>query len=167
MICFPRLGDYGYLGNAMFQYSALLGIADKTKLNPVYDFKKKGTMCTLHDVFPLSKVEDVEHHIQVHSVKKIIKEPFFHFSEDMFSVEDNVGLNGYFQSEKYFKHIEDVIRSEFKFSDDVENSCIENLKGARQQGWIPVWISPNYKEAYKYPFVYRAFSSLTSALNHI
>jgi len=133
MLSLPRLGDYGYLGNAMFQYSALLGIADKTKLNPVYDFKKKGTMCTLHDVFPLSKVEDVEHHIQVHSVKKIIKEPFFHFSEDMFSVEDNVGLNGYFQSEKYFKHIEDVIRSEFKFSDDVENSCIENLKGAKEQ----------------------------------
>ena len=36
MICFPRLGDYGRLGNAMFQYSALLGIANKTKFEAMY-----------------------------------------------------------------------------------------------------------------------------------
>ena len=52
---------------------------------------------------------------------------------------------------------------EYLFFDDL----LENLKGAREQGWIPIWISPNYKEAYKYSFVYRAFRSLIEALKHI
>jgi len=52
---------------------------------------------------------------------------------------------------------------EYLFFDDL----LENLKGARDHGWIPIWISPNYKEAYKHPFVYRAFPSLTEALKHI
>ena len=52
---------------------------------------------------------------------------------------------------------------EYLFFDDL----LENLKGAREQDWIPIWISPNYKDAYKYPFVYRAFPSLIEALKHI
>ena len=52
---------------------------------------------------------------------------------------------------------------EYLFFDDL----LENLEGAKEHGWIPIWISPNYKEAYKYPFVYRAFPSLTEALKHI
>ena len=52
---------------------------------------------------------------------------------------------------------------EYLFFDDL----LENLEGAREQGWIPIWISPNYKEAYKHSFIYRAFPSLTEALKHI
>ena len=52
---------------------------------------------------------------------------------------------------------------EYLFFDDL----LENLEGAKEHGWIPIWISPNYKEAYKHPFVYRAFPSLTEALKHI
>ena len=52
---------------------------------------------------------------------------------------------------------------EYLFFDDL----LENLEGAKEHGWIPIWISPNYKEAYKYSFVYRAFPSLTEALKHI
>ena len=133
MLCFPRLGDYGYLGNAMFQYAALLGVADKTGLSPVYDFNKKGNMCTLHEIFNLNKVENMPSHEQVHGIRKVIKEPNFHFSEDMFSVEDNVGLNGYFQSEKYFKHIEKSIRSEFKFSRKVSDECDNRIKILKDQ----------------------------------
>ena len=134
MLCFPRLGDYGYLGNAMFQYSALLGVANKTGFNPVYDFNKKGIMCTLHESFSLNKTKNIPHHEQVHGIRKIMKEPHFNFSEDMFSVEDNVGLNGYFQSEKYFKHIENDIRSEFQFSKELVNECEGRIKEAKAGG---------------------------------
>tara|TARA_Y100000034_G_scaffold8058_1_gene8803 strand:+ start:7667 stop:8479 length:813 start_codon:yes stop_codon:yes gene_type:complete len=123
MLCFPRLGDYGYLGNAMFQYAALLGIADKTGYAVMYDPEKKGTMVTLHDKFKLTKYEVLEHWKQVHGIKKIWKEPHFHFCEDVFNIEDDTGLNGYFQSEKYFKHIEDTVRAEFKFSDAMVKEC--------------------------------------------
>tara|TARA_R100000995_G_C3471408_1_gene118517 strand:- start:132 stop:959 length:828 start_codon:yes stop_codon:yes gene_type:complete len=131
MLCFPRLGDYGYLGNAMFQYSALIGIAEKLGYNPVYDFEKTGTMATLHEHFNLTKVENLPAWEQVHSSKRIWKEPHFHFCEEAFSPEtirENTGLNGYFQSEKYFKHIENDIRSEFKFSDEIQKDCDSKIK---------------------------------------
>jgi hypothetical protein len=130
MICFPRLGDYGYLGNAMFQYSALLGIANKQGYEVYYDPTKKGNMVTLHDEFNISKYTSMPHHEQVHAIRKIWKEPNFHFNEEAFSVEEYTGLNGYFQSEKYFKHIEDDIRSEFKFSNGIEKECKSKLDQA-------------------------------------
>ena len=142
MLCFPKIGDYGYLGNAMFQYAALLGIADKQGFAPKYDYEKVGSMATLHNVFNLTKAEHMNITEQIHSVRGIWKEPNFHFCPEAFPLEntddsiaplkDDRGLYGYFQSEKYFKHIESDIRSEFKFSDEVEKECdskIEEVKG--------------------------------------
>ncbi len=162
MLSFPRLGDYGYLGNAMFQYSALLGISDKHGYTPVYDYKKTGTMVTLHEHFNLSKAEEMEHWKQVHGIKRMWKEPHYNFAEIVFETEmeeknnsvqedihltrtdlkgapledtkpilrirDNTGLNGYFQSEKYFKHIEDDIRLEFKFPEETEKDCESKIQ---------------------------------------
>lgn len=133
MLCFPRLGDYGYLGNAMFQYAALLGVSNKTGFKPFYDFNKTGTMCSPHKVFSFKKVESMSHHEQVHNIRKVMKEPHFNFAESMFSIEDNAGLNGYFQSEKYFKHIEDDIRSEFKFSKSVRDSCTQQIEETKKE----------------------------------
>tara|TARA_R100000697_G_scaffold35038_1_gene46647 strand:- start:90 stop:998 length:909 start_codon:yes stop_codon:yes gene_type:complete len=160
MLCFPRIGDYGYLGNAMFQYSALLGIADKHGYTPMYDYEKTGTMVTLHDHFNISKAQQMEQWKQVHGVGRIWKEPHFHFSNFAFMdkppldserkkklgiednshpiVKDNTGLNGYFQSEKYFKHIEETIRSEFTFSDELKEQCETILNPIKKDGKILV-----------------------------
>jgi len=133
MICFPRIGDYGRLGNAMFQYSALLGIANKNKYNVYYDEEKEGVNCTLHNTFNLSKYEHIPHWKMVHSIKRIWKEPHFHFCEDAFNLKDDTGLNGYFQSEKYFSHIEDDIRSEFNFPQEIINECKIQLQTIKNQ----------------------------------
>jgi hypothetical protein len=43
-----------------------------------------------------------------------LQEPHYHFSQELLdNCPDNVSLVGYFQSEKYFKHIEDDIRKLF------------------------------------------------------
>ena len=43
-----------------------------------------------------------------------LEEPHYHFSQELLDkCPDNVSLVGYFQSEKYFKHIEDDIRKLF------------------------------------------------------
>ena len=139
MLCFPRLGDYGYLGNAMFQYASLLGIADKNNYTAKYDYDKVGTMATLHDVFNITKLENMPVSEQVHSIGRIWKEPNFHFCEEAFNLKDNSGLFGYFQSEKYFKHIESDIRSEFTFSEEVQKECdskIEEIKNKTDNGTI-------------------------------
>ena len=48
------------------------------------------------------------------------------FDEELFrSCPDNVDLFGYFQSPKYFNHIKDEIKNDFKFSNEVESLCNE------------------------------------------
>ena len=48
------------------------------------------------------------------------------FDEELFrSCPDNVDLFGYFQSPKYFEHIKDEIKNDFKFSNEVESLCNE------------------------------------------
>ena len=49
-----------------------------------------------------------------------------HFDEELFvNCPDNVDLVGYFQTEKYFKHIEDEIRKDFTFSKEITEMCKE------------------------------------------
>ena len=49
-----------------------------------------------------------------------------HFDEELFvNCPDNVDLVGYFQTEKYFKHIEDEIREDFTFSKEITEMCKE------------------------------------------
>ena len=40
---------------------------------------------------------------------------------------DHVSLQGYFQTEKYFKHIEDEIREDFVFKNEVREPCQEMI----------------------------------------
>ena len=49
------------------------------------------------------------------------------------------------------------------FFDDL----ISNLEGAKKQGWYTIWISPNYIEAHKYPFIDKSFFSVKEALNQL
>ena len=41
---------------------------------------------------------------------------------------DHVDLRGYFQTEKYFKHIEEEIRSDFTFKDEILVPCKEMIE---------------------------------------
>ena len=38
-----------------------------------------------------------------------------------------MSIQGYFQTEKYFKHIEDEIRGDFSFKDDILEPCVEMM----------------------------------------
>ncbi|WMW24308.1 alpha-1,2-fucosyltransferase [Methanolobus sediminis] len=48
-------------------------------------------------------------------ISKIITEPHFHFDKGILSSPDNSYLDGYWQSEKYFKEIRDIIHTDFTF----------------------------------------------------
>lgn len=57
-----------------------------------------------------------------------IREPHFHFSESAYNAPDNVYLDGYWQTEKYFADAEDLIRSDFTFKEDVGVEAREILR---------------------------------------
>ena len=124
MLTFSSLGNNGHLGNQMFQYAALKGIASNRGLDWVMPTKNKfGSSyylrSNLHDCFTLINC-GIENKIDIVSPAKI-EERFFHFDEELFnSCPANVDLNGYFQTSKYFEHIEEDIREDFTFYEETE-----------------------------------------------
>jgi len=128
MIGFNHIGRLGRLGNQMFQYAALKGIAKNRGFDfciPYYSDEIDdgiGNMLKteLFNTFDL-QIEKIS---QINA--PIEREPHFHFSEDHFNnCPDNVSLFGFYQTEKYFKHIEDEIRKDFGFKKEIRKSCVE------------------------------------------
>jgi hypothetical protein len=132
MLSFNNLGNLGRLANQMFQYASLKGIARKNgyefcipskDLFGISDLNVRSSDCTIHDCFDLSNIH-----------QEIIKQPLlqekgFGFDEQFLSnCPDNVDLFGYYQSEKYFKHIEDEIRKDFTFKQEVLDLSLDFFK---------------------------------------
>ena len=124
MIGFDHIGTMGRLGNQMFQYAALKGIAAHRGYeytippeNPRIQIDNYG----LNQAFELSDNKKIG---WLNTQYDIIAEKHFHFDEDLFNTfPDGSGLYGFFQSEKYFKHIEDEIREDFTFKKEWLEPC--------------------------------------------
>ena len=139
MIGFNYLGKLGQLGNQMFQYASLRGIAK----NRGYDFRipyheevfvdslGNRLRIELFTPFVMSNVTADKvgmigtnnlHDSQ--SIDSTVPEPHFNFSEDLFNnCPDNITLHGYYQSEKYFKNVEDEIQQDFTFKPEIALNC--------------------------------------------
>lgn len=123
MIGFDKLGNLGRLGNQMFEFAALRGIAAKHN----YEFcippiEHSGIEnYSLHKCFELNHIPTGYVESEVYA-----SERYFHFDEELFeNCPDGINLYGFFQSEKYFRHISDIIRKDFKFYDEYLNPCKE------------------------------------------
>jgi hypothetical protein len=132
MIGFNALGRMGRLANQMFQYASLKGIAKNigadicipNHTQAVDDGIGNMLRTELFDSFDLN----VNIGILNNGHSPVVQERFFHFDEELFKLcPDHVSLQGYFQTEKYFKHIEDEIREDFTFKDEVLKPCKEMI----------------------------------------
>lgn len=126
MIGFNHLGHLGRLGNQMFEFAALRGVAAKHNYDiTIPSPENKGIEnYSLHECFKLD-------HIPIGYIQgeNYVREEHFHFDEKLFdNCPDNVSLYGFFQSEKYFKHISDVIKKDFTFLDEHLNPCKEFIE---------------------------------------
>lgn len=121
MIGYNRLGSNGRFGNQLFQYAALRGIASKHGYEwciPPKDVSGE-TNYGIHHPFKLKHLKNVGF---VNFETK--EEKSFEFDKELFeNFSDNTNLEGYFQTEKYFKHIENEIHEDFEFIDDILNPC--------------------------------------------
>ena len=133
MIGFNALGRMGRLCNQMFQYASLKGIARNTGVDfiiPYYENEVDDGMgnmlrSELFDSFDL----DVNKGLLNNGHAPVVQERFFHFDEELFRLcPDHVSLQGYFQSEKYFKNIEDEIRDDFIFHHEISKPCKEMIE---------------------------------------
>lgn len=141
----------GGLGNQMFQYSCGRFLANKhnTELKldiSGFDEQTNGTPRKYElGLFNIKAGFATENYIEFckktrknklpRVLRKILKQPkiiqgeytqcFYHYNEDVAKLPDNVYLDGYWQSEKYFKPIENVIKQEFSLNHDISE---ENKK---------------------------------------
>ena len=132
MIGFNALGRLGRFANQMFQYASLKGIARNVGAEiciPKYTESVNdgiGNMLRteLFDSFDLS----VRQGLLGNGNAPTVRERFFHFDEQLFnSCPDDISLHGFFQTEKYFKHIESEIREDFTFKNEVLEPCTEMM----------------------------------------
>ena len=127
MIGYNRLGSNGRLGNQMFQYAGLRGIAEKHGYDwvvpPPDDYYEANY--GLFDCFKMKSVEEKNLGFVPHQFPSVKSKVFSFDSEFFENCPDNCNLEDYFQTEKYFQHIENLIRQDFEFNDDYLNPCKE------------------------------------------
>lgn len=124
-VSYNRLGSNGRLGNQMFQYAALRGISANRGFDWLIPHPDSygDSNYGLFDCFKMETVQESNFGILN---AQSISTGQFHFIQEFFdNCPDNVNLHDYFTSEKYFSNVEDIIRKDYTFNDDILNPCKE------------------------------------------
>ena len=133
-VAFNHLGKLGQLGNQMFQYAATKGVASKLDVpfmipnhREVFDdgIGNRYTIL-LFNAFKLTSASL----LGTLRTENYVQENGFTFNKDLFKIDktENCSLYGFFQTEKYFKHIEKQIRKDFIFKDEIKDECDDLIK---------------------------------------
>ena len=133
MLAFNHIGKLGRLGNQMFQYASLRGIAANRGYDfgiPPSNFKDVWTDHQLFEVFELP-------HLPRNNIKfldrghaPIAREVSFTFDPFIYNQCPNeISIFGFFQSEKYFEKISDSIKEDFTFRSHILEPCRDMISG--------------------------------------
>jgi hypothetical protein len=189
---------YGGIGNQMFQYAAAKSLAsrnaDEFKLDiSHYDIKElpNGLPYRSYDLSifnirgNIAGPKDLSRFRQAHTpfrrvLQKIDQilhpstvyyEPHYHFSPGFFQLKGDVYLEGYWQSEKYFKEIEQEIRKDFTIRTSMGNE--ENEMLGKISANNSVCLNIRRKEFVTHPdipfngleYIYTAADAIASKVN--
>ena len=137
-ISYNRLGSNGRHGNQMFQYAGFRGIAAHRGFDWMIPPEDCPSTCN-YSLFECFKMESVQEENFGYGKGRTIDKGIFHFDEDLYNnCPDGVNINYYLQSEKYFKDIENVIRKDYTFKDEIAESCKEIMDGVGDAIFIHV-----------------------------
>lgn len=140
----------GGLGNQMYEYAFGKHIALKNNTDLKLDLRflldrspKKFFVYRDFDLNIFNINYDLANNNDLNNNLSYYKEKYFHFDKEALNIADNSYIEGFWQSEKYFIDIKDVIRKEFSFknefneeskklSDEIQNCnavCINVRRG--------------------------------------
>ena len=141
MLTFNKLGYYGRLGNAMFQFATLLNVAkvngytfgipynNEIPRNTISDHT--GTYnygLDIHKCFELNIPDSSGHKAEYR-----FRPNGFEYDPSILNIKDNTDIEGYFQSEKYFKENKDFVLNTFRFKKEfilaAEKKMVNYRKG--------------------------------------
>jgi len=133
MIGFDHLGTLGQLGNQMFQYAATLGIARQIGVlftipnhdEVVVDVLGNRLRIELFDCFDIKPDK-----VGLLRTNNILSEKGFEFDRNVFHTSNqfNFTLYGFFQTEKYFQHGADEVRTQFTFKKQIVDECSDIIE---------------------------------------
>ena len=128
MIGFNYLGKLGQLGNQMFQYATVLGVADKVGAEACIPHHHEVLVDNLGnnlriELFDAFKIKPEKTGFII--TDRNYQEADFTFDEEIFTLDSQHDhcLVGFFQTYKYFDHIKDRIKEEFTFHEEVKEEC--------------------------------------------
>jgi len=107
----------GLFGNKLFIVSTLIGLAKKHNdevILPGFPTWEYGH-CFKHPLKTQQELPQIQH---------IYSEPFFHYAEIEYL--PNLDIRGYYQSEKYFKHAENLVRHYLEPRDEIVEKIKKN-----------------------------------------
>lgn len=133
-ITYNLLGGHGQLGNQMFQYSLLLGVKHKKGYDIIIDPATKNNSY-LFKFFNLNECI-----IEPFIAKNEYKEQYFHFNPNVYDIQNNTNFTGYFQTEKYFKHCDEIVRKEFKFKDEIINNVNKFIEKYKKHNLVSIHV---------------------------
>ncbi|WP_143414822.1 alpha-1,2-fucosyltransferase [Geobacillus sp. E263] len=151
----------GGLGNQMFQYAFYRNLKAKFqevklditafetyKLHNGYELERvfdiKPEYATKKEIYPLttnrnSKISKIKRRIfggkETEYIEKDLK-----FDPEVFKVTGDVYFEGYWQTEKYFKEIEDLIRKDFQFKNPLTNKNLELSNKIKNENSVSIHV---------------------------
>ena len=128
-----ELGKSGRLGNALFQYAASYSLAKKNNCEFVIDsdlfnIQMHGQKCSLY-YFKISSPLGKD----LKATKSFRERHFIGYDPLILTCDNDVNLQGWFQSELYFKEYKDDIMQEFELQDDIEDYAKKYISSMKAQ----------------------------------
>lgn len=134
-ISFNQLGSHGRLGNQIFQFSAIKSIAKFHN----YQFIIPESGHQLRECFQLNNL--TQNNYGINNVQYRICERLFNFDQELFErCPDNIDIQGYFQTEKYFNHISNELKSDLIFHENILQKASNFLDSITREPLISLHI---------------------------
>ena len=133
MITFLELGQYGRLGNQLFQYAALkaLSLHNQYKIKlpkNLYDRSWHGQKCLLNNFnIDFEFLEEIDfYNLRTYDQYQITGSAQA-FDKNFFNLDDNTNLMGFFQNLKYFDFCQDEIKKDLVINTEIQKYCDDYL----------------------------------------
>jgi len=136
-----NIGYNGRLGNQMFQMASVIGVGRKNNLTPIFPLQNNReerqqplfggqtiqVKWDIPDIFDIPE-KYIKENLSDLSFHRVKEEGFEYRDYILEDPEKHYDMEGYFQSEKYFLHVESEIQEVFSFKEEIKRKGFEILE---------------------------------------